>query len=85
MFNSTRIPAAPSDITRTVEMSSENGFIAVVRKNQFFKLPVIVDGEILSVAELERQFKRIYQLAGTEKAAPIGLFTTENRDTWTSV
>ena len=85
MFNSTRIPEKPSDITRNVDYM-ENNFIVVLRHNQFFKLDLAhANGRQLSTFELEAQFRKIYELAGKEKAIPVGALTTENRDVWTDL
>ncbi|KAI8905496.1 acyltransferase ChoActase/COT/CPT [Gorgonomyces haynaldii] len=84
MFNSTRIPEIPSDITRTSD-PEQNQFIIVMRHNQFYKLDLLVDGQRLSTDELVAQFQQIYKLAGTKKDDPVGLFTTENRDVWTQI
>lgn len=80
MFNACRIPAKPADYPVTYS-PTENEHILVIRKNQFFKLPHVVDGKQLNTSELEQQFKRIYEKA--EKSPAIGALTSENRDVWT--
>ena len=82
MFNCCRLPKKPSDVPIKYPYN-ENPFIVVVRKNQFFKVYHEVDGKQLTTSELEQQFKKVYERA--EKSAPIGLFTTQNRDVWTDV
>jgi carnitine O-acetyltransferase len=80
MFNASRVPAKPADYP--VKFShEENKYIVVIRKNQFFKVMHEVDGKQLNTSELEQQFKRVYEKA--EKAPPVGILTTENRDVWT--
>ncbi|KAF1811617.1 acyltransferase ChoActase/COT/CPT [Eremomyces bilateralis CBS 781.70] len=82
MFNVCRVPAKPYDYPVKYDYQ-KNAHLVVIRKNQFFKVLHEVDGKQLNAAELEQQFRRIYERA--EKAAPVGLFTSENRDTWTDV
>lgn len=85
LFNSTRIPAIPSDITRDSDMAT-NGHIIVIRKNRFYVLECFdANGVLFSTAELETQFRRIYDSAGADKAPGIGLLTSENRDSWTRI
>ncbi|KAJ3218879.1 Carnitine O-acetyltransferase mitochondrial [Clydaea vesicula] len=83
MFNSTRIPKIPSDITHLAD-PNQNNHAVVIRKNQFFTIDLKVNGRILSTNELESQFKKIYEMAGTEEHTPLGILTTENRDIWTA-
>ncbi|KAK7539614.1 acyltransferase ChoActase/COT/CPT [Phyllosticta citribraziliensis] len=80
MFNCCRIPAKPSDYPQKYDFAG-NKHIVVIRKNQFFKVDHELDGRQLNTSELEQQFKRIYQKA--EKAPPVGLLTSQNRDVWT--
>jgi carnitine O-acetyltransferase len=80
MFNASRVPAKPADYP--VKFShEENKHILVIRKNQFFKVMHEVDGKQLNTSELGQLFQRIYQTA--EKAPPVGILTSENRDIWT--
>ncbi|KAF2713115.1 carnitine O-acetyltransferase [Pleomassaria siparia CBS 279.74] len=80
MFNCCRVPKKPTDGTVKYPFK-ENQHILVIRKNQFWKLPHTV-GEIpLNTAELELQFRRIYEQA--EKSPAIGSLTSQNRDVWT--
>ncbi|KAJ3038037.1 Carnitine O-acetyltransferase mitochondrial [Rhizophlyctis rosea] len=84
MFNSTRIPKIPSDITRTVDMKTHNHII-VMRHNQFYVLETThPSGRQLSTAEIQKQLQRIYNIA-TEKDHSVGLLTTEHRDEWTKL
>ena len=80
MFNACRIPAKPSD--HPIKYSAdENQHIIVIRKNQFFQVPHVIDGQQLNTTELEHQFRHIYKTA--RKAPAIGMLTSENRDIWT--
>ena len=80
MFNCCRVPGEPEDFPRKFA-AKDNEHIVAVRKNQFFKVPLVVNGEPLNVSELEQQFARIYEIAQT--AAPVGVLTAANRDLWT--
>lgn len=81
MFNCCRIPNDGADFPRKYA-ASENQHIVVVRKNQFFKVPLVVDGQALNVSELEQQFQRIYEIA--QPAPPVGVLTVADRDHWTA-
>ncbi|KAJ3127115.1 Carnitine O-acetyltransferase mitochondrial [Nowakowskiella sp. JEL0407] len=82
LFNTCRIPVIPVDQTRTVD-PKQNHDIVVVRKNKFYSFsPFNSDGKQLSTKEIEFQIQRIYEMAGNEKGAPVGLLTAENRDVW---
>jgi carnitine O-acetyltransferase len=81
LFNSCRIPAIPNDTTRVSDLV-ENSHIVVMRKNQFFKVPLVhPDGQRLHTAEIEEQLKFIYQNA-QGIVTSVGSLTTENRDVW---
>jgi len=82
MFNCCRIPAKPADYPKKYS-AAENKHFVVVRKNQFFKVMQEVGGQQLTTKEFEEQFRKIYKLA--EFTEPVGLLTSENRDTWTEV
>jgi carnitine O-acetyltransferase len=82
MFNCSRIPAEGADYPQKYP-AEENQHITVVRKNQFFKLPTVVDGQQLTTAELQKQFERIYKRAA-HPVAPVGVLTAANRDHWTA-
>ncbi|KAJ6155315.1 hypothetical protein N7470_005881 [Penicillium chermesinum] len=81
MFNCCRIPADGEDFPRKYA-AAENQHIVVVRKNQFFKVPLVVKGKALNVSELEQQFQRIYDIA--QPAPPVGVLTVADRDHWTA-
>ncbi|MBE7182744.1 MAG: choline/carnitine O-acyltransferase [Terriglobus roseus] len=82
MFNCCRLPLKPSDVPKIYDHKT-NAHIVVIRKNQFFKVAHEVAGKQLNTAELEKQFRRIYEIA--EKSAPVGVLTSQNRDKWTDV
>lgn len=82
MFNCCRIPAAGADYPQKYPAQG-NEHIVVVRKNQFFKVPLLLDGRQLSVSELQRQFERIYELAALARGPAIGVLTAADRDAWT--
>lgn len=79
MFNCCRVPGDVEDFPRKYS-AAENQHFVVVRKNQFFKVPLVVDGQALNVSELEQQFKRIYEIA--QPAPPVGVLTVADRDHW---
>lgn len=77
MFNASRVPAQGSDHPIKYPWQ-ENQHIVVVRKNQFWKLPTHVNGQVLNTSELEQQFNIIYKKA--EKSPAIGVLTSAPRD-----
>lgn len=80
MFNACRVPAKPADYP--VKFSpSEHKHIIAIRKNQFYKIQHEVAGKQLNTSELEKQFRRVYELA--QRVPAVGVLTTENRDIWT--
>lgn len=79
MFNCSRVPGDVEDFPRKYQ-AKDNEHIVVVRKNQFFKVPLVVNGEKLNVSELQKQFERIYEIA--QRAPPVGVLTVANRDLW---
>lgn len=84
LFHACRYPAIPSDTVRKFS-PLENNHIVVLRKNRFFIVPLThpKTGQELSAAELEVQFKRIYELAGSvPHSTPIGVLTSDHRDRW---
>lgn len=86
MFNTTRVPTIPSDVTKIVKDPSTTNHVIVVRKNKFYSFDAKPGGKHLSTADLEAQLRKIYFKAGSDKdATPIGLLTTEHRDTWTKL
>ncbi|KAF2456028.1 acyltransferase ChoActase/COT/CPT [Lineolata rhizophorae] len=82
MFNACRKPAKPSDYPVKYPFQA-NEHLVVIRKNQFFKVPHAVNGKQLNTSELEKLFRRVYQMA--EKSPPVGVLTTQNRDVWADV
>ncbi|KAI8609541.1 hypothetical protein BC830DRAFT_1173461 [Chytriomyces sp. MP71] len=84
LFNSTRIPQLPEDITRNSD-PAKNNHIIVLRNNQFYSLELVVHGRQLSTAEIESQLQKIYKLAGNTKDIAVGAFTTQDRDSWAKI
>lgn len=78
MFNASRVAAKPADYPVKFDAQSNKHFVAI-RKNNVYKILHEVDGKQLSTAELEAQFKRVYELASSRGPA-IGALTSENRD-----
>jgi hypothetical protein len=84
MFNNCRIPKKPSDHEAIYDPTNHNHIIAI-RKNKFYVIHTIHDGQQLSTSELQHQFQCVIDLAGQEKGVAIGALTGENRDIWTDV
>ncbi|KZT34375.1 acyltransferase ChoActase/COT/CPT [Sistotremastrum suecicum HHB10207 ss-3] len=82
LFNSSRYPVIPSDTAKKFD-PSQNNHVILVRKNKFFEVPIVHEGQELSTQELESQVAKVIELAGNDKGAPIGVLTSENRDIWT--
>ncbi|KAI8923844.1 Choline/Carnitine o-acyltransferase-domain-containing protein [Entophlyctis helioformis] len=84
LFNSTRIPEIPSDVTRNADPAKHN-HVVVLRNNQFYTIETLhPNGTQLSNAGAPG-IQKVYDAAGTTKDVPVGLLTTENRDVWTNV
>ncbi|CAO3678708.1 unnamed protein product [Rhizopus stolonifer] len=81
MFNNCRIPKKPSDYEAIFDLSLNH--VVVLRKNKFYVVDTLHEGQPLSTAELEFQFQKIIDQAGASKGVPIGVLTTDNRDKWT--
>jgi carnitine O-acetyltransferase len=78
MFNNCRMPKKPSDYEAIFDPVNNN-HVVVLRKNTFH------NGKQLSTSELQQQFQRIIDQAGSSKGLPIGVLTSDNRDKWTEV
>lgn len=82
LFNATRIPVKDVDTAKKYDPETNN-HIVVVRNGNLYEFEVVDEnGEFLSEKDLERQFQRIQDLAKTANNSPVGVLTTENRDTW---
>ncbi|KAJ2437950.1 Carnitine O-acetyltransferase mitochondrial, partial [Coemansia sp. RSA 2424] len=81
MFNATRVPRRPIDVEATYDLAA-NEHIAVARNGQFFVLPLVHGGQLLSAAEIEAQLDRIVAQADSGAAVPVGVLTSDNRDVW---
>ncbi|KAI0373868.1 acyltransferase ChoActase/COT/CPT [Pilatotrama ljubarskyi] len=83
LFHSCRYPTKPSDTAKKFDPAKHN-HVVFVRKNKFYKVPLAdASGRELSAAELEAQIEKVIEMAGSEKAVPVGALTSENRDIWT--
>ena len=83
LFNSSRYPTKPADTARKFDPGTHD-HIVFVRKNRFFEVQLAQDGRPLSLLELEQQISKIIAEAGQEPDGfPVGVLTSENRDTWT--
>ncbi|KAJ1659040.1 Carnitine O-acetyltransferase mitochondrial [Dispira simplex] len=84
MFHTCRIPAPNVDFLQHYPPADSSHF-AVVRKNRFYKVSAVHDGDgqPLTVTELERQFRAI--LDDTASTSPaMGVLSAGNRDQWTA-
>ena len=82
LFNSSRVPGMRIDRAMRYDPTTHN-HIAVIRKNKFYEFEAFhPDGRMLTSKELENQFQKIIELAGTNKGEPIGIMTSEHRSTW---
>jgi carnitine O-acetyltransferase len=84
MFNNCRMPKKPSDYEAIFDPVNNN-HVVVLRKNKFYVVDTIHNGKQLSTNELQQQFQRIIDQAGSSKGLPIGVLTSDNRDKWTEV
>lgn len=79
MFNCSRVAARPVDYP--VKYSAdEHKYIVAIRKNQVYKIYHEAAGQQLNASELEKQFRRVYEIA--QQVTPVGALTSENRDIW---
>ncbi|KAI6130177.1 carnitine acetyl transferase [Pisolithus croceorrhizus] len=85
MFDCCRIPGIPVDQSISYAGSpnpdTDLGHVIVIRKNRFWKLKAEVEGNVLGMGELIKQFQYIYDQSTTEYPA-VGALTASDRDTW---
>ncbi|KAJ8515364.1 hypothetical protein ONZ45_g7198 [Pleurotus djamor] len=82
LFHSSRYPVIPSDTAKKFDPATHN-HIVVVRKNQFFEVPLVNGhGMDLSAGELEVQFEKVIAMAGESEHPSVGVLTSDNRDNW---
>ncbi|KAH7914605.1 acyltransferase ChoActase/COT/CPT [Hygrophoropsis aurantiaca] len=83
MFDCCRVPGSQGlDWSISYADRPQNiGHIVVIRKNRIWKLDTVVEGRILSMAELEKQIQYIYDHT-TKEYPGIGILTASNRDVW---
>ncbi|KIJ20944.1 hypothetical protein PAXINDRAFT_174316 [Paxillus involutus ATCC 200175] len=86
MFDCCRVPG-PQGVDWSVSYSAspnpetDIGHIIVVRKNRLWKVRAEVDGRVVGMGDLIKQFQYIYDHSVEEYPA-IGALTTSNRDIW---
>ncbi|KAJ2957227.1 hypothetical protein NQZ79_g7048 [Umbelopsis isabellina] len=88
-FGASRIPDEPRDRIITPWPTSAN-HASVIYKDQVFSVQIIGDnGEVAPIKQLREQLVKLVQqvdsIPQSELQAPIGLMTSEHRDTWTKV
>ncbi|EFQ99217.1 carnitine O-acetyltransferase [Nannizzia gypsea CBS 118893] len=81
MFNCCRIPADGEDYAQQYPAKG-NEHIIVMRKNQMFKVPTMINGQQLNTSEFQKQFETIIKKA--ERVPAVGALTSANRDFWTA-
>ncbi|KAF9218968.1 acyltransferase ChoActase/COT/CPT [Gyrodon lividus] len=86
MFDCCRVPG-PQGIDWSISYAATPnpethiGHIIVVRKNRFWKVRAEVDGKVVGMGDLIKQFQYIYDHSAEEYPA-IGALTASNRDVW---
>eukprot|EP01059_Diplonema_ambulator_P006739 TRINITY_DN16350_c0_g1_i2.p1 TRINITY_DN16350_c0_g1~~TRINITY_DN16350_c0_g1_i2.p1 ORF type:complete len:623 (+),score=232.67 TRINITY_DN16350_c0_g1_i2:47-1915(+) len=82
LFNAIRIPKKGKDYYATFD-GYRNTHVVVLRKGKIYTIETRQNGAELSLDELVQQVEKIIAMAGQQTAAnPVGLLTSENRDTW---
>ncbi|KAL5520033.1 hypothetical protein ACEPAG_1693 [Sanghuangporus baumii] len=82
LFNASRYPTKPADTARKFDPATHD-HIVFIRKNRFFEVQLTQNSRPLGLAELEQQITSIIAEAGRETDSfPVGILTSENRDTW---
>lgn len=82
LFNACRYPKKPSDYETAFD-PAKNNHVVVMRKNKFYWFDLICNGKQLSTSEIERQFQKILDAAGSTKGPAVGALTADHRDVWT--
>ncbi|KAF9240718.1 acyltransferase ChoActase/COT/CPT [Melanogaster broomeanus] len=86
MFDCCRVPG-PQGVDWSISYAgspkpeADLGHIIAVRKNRFWKVKTEVDGKVVGMDVLIRQFQHIYDHS-TEEYPAIGALTASNRDVW---
>ncbi|KAK5646969.1 hypothetical protein RI129_005433 [Pyrocoelia pectoralis] len=81
LFGTCRKPCSPTEKNAFYPYAEH---IIIAHKNQFFKLQLFHNSHPISEMQLLVQLKSIVSQP-LEQGIPIGILTTEQRDTWTSV
>lgn len=80
LFNSSRVPKKGKDILVT---SENKNHILVISKGNYYVFPVLdSDGKILKPEEILECFQHILNSNDPTPEFPVGVLTSENRDTW---
>lgn len=83
LFNSTRIPKKGKDLLFT---DASKKHILVLRKGHYFVFPVFdKHGDILPPNTIYSYIDHICKMNLNDAEYPIGVLTSENRDTWASI
>lgn len=85
IYGTCRIPAPTYDTMQYSDPSCPVKHIAVVHNNNFFKVPAYDNnGEILKPEKIFGQLKAVIN-SSPKVAEPVGILTSEHRDTWAQV
>ncbi|XP_074524076.1 carnitine O-palmitoyltransferase 2, mitochondrial [Halichoeres trimaculatus] len=80
LFNSTRIPKQGRDELFT---DAKGRHVLVMRKGNMYVFDIVDrDGNLVSPSEIQSHLKYILSDQTPEPAFPLGVLTSENRDTW---
>lgn len=80
LFNSTRIPKQGRDELFT---DAKGRHLLVMKKGNMYVFDIVDrDGNLVSPAEIQSHLKYILSDQTPEPAFPVGVLTSENRDTW---
>lgn len=85
IYGTCRIPAPKGDKMHYSDPSRPVQHIAVAHNNHFFRISVLDShGEIISSVKLLEQLKAVVE-ASQKPVEPVGILTSEHRDTWAEV
>ncbi|KAI8074138.1 acyltransferase ChoActase/COT/CPT [Gongronella butleri] len=89
VFSTTRIAASPADKVVS-QCPATAKHITVMYKDQIFSVDVIgPHGQVVPVATIAKQLQQLTQhvdsLPAAERQLPVGLLTSDHRDTWSKV
>ncbi|KAJ3130952.1 hypothetical protein HK100_007108 [Physocladia obscura] len=83
LFGVTRVPKKDCDYNAG-SFPSQAKHICLSVRDQFYAVPVYVNGQRLSAEAIEKQFWKVIEAVKSNKELqpPVGILTCEHRDTW---